>query len=83
MEGGSTSRVEATETEPVGLAGLRRQFQAWRARKGSGESIPQNLWQGTAAFNEVRPHSALGNLTPAEFKRRPSTTNPDRAISEV
>jgi putative transposase len=34
-------------------------------------------------FNEIRPHSALGNLTPAEFKRRLSATNPDRAISEA
>jgi len=34
-------------------------------------------------FNETRPHSALGNLTPAEFKRSLSTTNPDPAISEV
>jgi len=34
-------------------------------------------------FNETRPHSALGNLTPAEFKRNLSTTNPDPAISEV
>jgi len=33
-------------------------------------------------FNEVRPHSSLGNLTPAEFKRRLSTTNPE-AISEA
>ena len=34
-------------------------------------------------FNEIRPHSALGNLTPAEFKRNLSTTDPDPAISEV
>jgi putative transposase len=34
-------------------------------------------------FNEIRPHSALGNLTPAEFKRRLAATNPDRAISEA
>ena len=34
-------------------------------------------------FNEVRPHSSLGNLTPAEFKRRLSTTNPEAAISEA
>jgi len=34
-------------------------------------------------FNETRPHSALGNLTPAECKRNLSTTNPDPAISEV
>ena len=27
-------------------------------------------------FNEVRPHSSLGNLTPAEFKLRLLTTNP-------
>ena len=37
------SRVEATETEPAGLASLRRRFQAWRAGKGSGKSTPQNL----------------------------------------
>jgi hypothetical protein len=34
-------------------------------------------------FNETRPHSSLGNLTPAEFKRRLSTTNPAAAISEA
>lgn len=50
------SRVEATETEPAGLAGLRRQFQAWRERKGSGEAIPRNLWQGAAAL--ARRHGA-------------------------
>lgn len=50
------SRVEATETEPAGLASLRRQFQAWRAGKGSGKSIPQNLWQGAAAL--ARRHGA-------------------------
>ena len=31
-------------------------------------------------YNEVRPHSSLGNLTPAEFKRQLSTTSPERAI---
>lgn len=31
-------------------------------------------------YNEVRPHSSLGQLTPAEFKQRDSTTNPARAI---
>jgi len=31
-------------------------------------------------YNEVRPHSSLGQLTPVEFKRSLSTTNPDRAI---
>ena len=31
-------------------------------------------------YNEVRPHSSLGQLTPVEFKQRVSTTNPDRAI---
>ena len=34
-------------------------------------------------FNEVRPHSSLGNLTPAEFKQRLSTTDPEIAISEA
>lgn len=32
-------------------------------------------------FNEVRPHSSLGQLTPTEFKRQLATTNPERAIS--
>jgi putative transposase len=34
-------------------------------------------------YNEIRPHLGLGNLTPAEFKRRLSTTNPESAISEA
>jgi putative transposase len=34
-------------------------------------------------FNEVRPHSSLGNLTPVEFKSRLLTTNPESAISEA
>ena len=50
------SRVEARQVEPAGLAGLRRQFEAWRARKGSGEVIPQTLWQGAAAV--ARRHGA-------------------------
>jgi putative transposase len=33
-------------------------------------------------FNEVRPHSSLGQMTPAEFKQQlESTTNPEQAIS--
>ena len=33
-------------------------------------------------YNEVRPHSSLGNLTPAEFKQKLSTTtNPEAAVS--
>jgi putative transposase len=33
-------------------------------------------------FNEVRPHSSLGQLTPAEFKQQLRvTTNPDKAVS--
>jgi putative transposase len=33
-------------------------------------------------YNQVRPHSSLGQLTPAEFKQQLSlTTNPDMAIS--
>jgi putative transposase len=32
-------------------------------------------------YNEVRPHSSLGQLTPAEFKQKLSTTNPERAVS--
>lgn len=31
-------------------------------------------------FNEVRPHSSLGQLTPAEFKQKLSTTNPEKAV---
>lgn len=34
-------------------------------------------------YNEVRPHSSLGNLTPAEFKRRCSTNRPAEAICQV
>ncbi len=33
-------------------------------------------------FNEVRPHSSLGQLTPEEFKQQlSSTNNPEQAIS--
>lgn len=32
-------------------------------------------------FNEVRPHSSLGQLTPEQFKQTLATTNPQRAIS--
>jgi len=33
-------------------------------------------------YNEIRPHSSLGQLTPAEFKQQLiSTTNPEKAIS--
>jgi transposase InsO family protein len=32
-------------------------------------------------YNEVRPHSSLGNLTPAEFKRQLSQPSPEGAIS--
>jgi putative transposase len=34
-------------------------------------------------YNEVRPHLSLGNLTPAELKRRCSTSRPAKAICEV
>ena len=35
-------------------------------------------------YNEVRPHSSLGQLTPAEFKQQLSSKNqPESAISEV
>ena len=34
-------------------------------------------------YNEVRPHSSLGNLTPAESKRRCSTARPAEAICQV
>jgi transposase InsO family protein len=34
-------------------------------------------------YNEVRPHPSLGQLTPAQFERRLSSTNPERAISEA
>jgi putative transposase len=33
-------------------------------------------------FNEVRPHSSLGQLTPAEFKQQLLTTDLNRAISK-
>ena len=32
-------------------------------------------------FNEVRPHSSLGQLTPAEFKQKLLTKSPEPAIS--
>ena len=32
-------------------------------------------------YNEVRPHSSLNQLTPAEFKQKLSTTSPAPAIS--
>jgi len=33
-------------------------------------------------YNEVRPHSSLGQLTPVEFKQKLSLTNsPEPAIS--
>ena len=31
-------------------------------------------------YNQVRPHSSLNNLTPAEYARRVSTTSPEQAI---
>ena len=34
-------------------------------------------------YNEVRPHSSLGNLTPAEFKKAISSTRPESAILQV
>jgi putative transposase len=34
-------------------------------------------------YNEVRPHSSLGNLTPAEFKKAVSSTRPEPAILQV
>jgi len=34
-------------------------------------------------YNEVRPHSSLGNLTPAEFKKAVSSTRPESAILQV
>ena len=33
-------------------------------------------------FNEVRPHSSLGQLTPVEFKKQLLTTDPNPAISK-
>jgi len=50
------SRVATRQAELAGLQGLRRQFEAWRARKESGEAIPQSLWQGAAAL--ARRHGA-------------------------
>lgn len=44
------SRVEAREVEPADLPALRRQFQAWRARKRSGEAIPGSLWRDAAGL---------------------------------
>jgi putative transposase len=33
-------------------------------------------------FNEIRPHSSLGQLTPVEFKQQLLTTDPNRAVSK-
>jgi len=33
-------------------------------------------------YNEVRPHSSLGNLTPHEFKQQLSTTSPTEVITQ-
>ncbi len=49
-------RVEAKEAGPADLPALRRQFQAWRARKRSGEAIPPSLWRDAAAL--ARRHGA-------------------------
>lgn len=50
------SRGEAMRAELAGLPRVRRQFEAWRTRKGSGEAIPRSLWQGAAAL--ARRHGA-------------------------
>jgi putative transposase len=34
-------------------------------------------------YNEVRPHSSLGQLTPAEFKQKLATTKPEKAVFQV
>ena len=34
-------------------------------------------------YNEVRPHSSLANLTPAEFKKSISSTRPEQAIFQA
>jgi putative transposase len=34
-------------------------------------------------YNEVRPHSSLGQLTPAEFDRPLSTKNPEKAVFQA
>ena len=46
--GGSMSRRETRQAELASLPGLRRQLDAWRARKRSGEAIPRSLWKGAA-----------------------------------
>lgn len=46
------SRVEAREAVLAGLPGLRRQFETWRARKGSGEAIPRNLWEAATSLDD-------------------------------
>ena len=50
------SRVDARRAELAGLPRVRRQFEAWRTRKGSGESIPRSPWQSAAAL--ARRHGA-------------------------
>ena len=34
-------------------------------------------------YNEIRPHSSLGNLTPAEFKKAVLSTRPESAILQI
>jgi hypothetical protein len=50
------SRVDTRQSELAGLLRVRRQFEAWRARKESGEAIPQRLWQVAGAL--ARQHGA-------------------------
>jgi hypothetical protein len=50
------SRVTTRQEELAGLPRVRRQFEAWRARKESGEVSPPSLWQGAAAL--ARRHGA-------------------------
>jgi hypothetical protein len=50
------SRWDTKQAELASVARMRRQFESWRASKGSGESIPRKLWQGAAAL--ARRHGA-------------------------
>jgi transposase-like protein len=53
----------------------------WRSKLG-GMSVSDAKRLKQLEFNEVRPHSSLGQLAPAEFKQQLLATIPDRAISK-
>ncbi len=49
---------------------------------GRGLSMKILIEEFRRQFNELRPHSSLGQLTPIEFKQQLLTTDPNTAISK-